>query len=124
MRFEFYNEGLADVPKLSVDGTVGNAVHLSHWQGNETPAHLRADTSTEIALNFVAAPDREELARGFAGRHAAAALFDELDETIEGVDRQLHETNATRTYVRMRSAAGRNGRPEARYSRSSPGLRR
>ena len=64
MRFEFYNEGLADVPKLSVDGTVGNAVHLSHWQGNETAAHLRADTSTEIALNFVAAPDREEIARG------------------------------------------------------------
>ena len=64
MRFEFYNEGLADVPKLSVDGTVGNAVHLSHWQGNETPARLRADTSTEIALNFVAAPDRDEIARG------------------------------------------------------------
>lgn len=64
MRFEFYNEGLADVPKLSVDGTVGNAVHLSHWQGNETPAHLRADTSTEIALNFVTAPDRVEIARG------------------------------------------------------------
>lgn len=64
MRFEFYNEGLADVPKLSVDGTVANAIHLSHWQGNETPARLRADTSTEIALNFVAAPDREEMARG------------------------------------------------------------
>jgi hypothetical protein len=64
MRFEFYNEGLAGVPKLSVDGTVDNAIHLSHWQGNETPAHLRADTSTEIALNFVAAPDREEIARG------------------------------------------------------------
>jgi hypothetical protein len=64
MRFEFYNEGLAGVPKLSVDGTVENAIHLSHWQGNETPAHLRADTSTEIALNFVAAPDRDEIARG------------------------------------------------------------
>src|SRR5437763_15940095 len=63
MRFEFYNEGLSDVPKLSVDGTVGNAIHLSHWQGNETPARLRADTSTEIALTFVAAPDREEIAR-------------------------------------------------------------
>ena len=64
MRFEYYNEGLAGVPKLSVDGTVGNAIHLSHWQGNETPARLRADTSTEIALNFVAAPDRDEIARG------------------------------------------------------------
>jgi len=64
MRFEFYNEGLAGVPKLSVDGTVEDAIHLSHWQGNETPARLRADTSTEIALNFVAAPDRDEIARG------------------------------------------------------------
>ena len=64
MRFEFYHDGLADVPKLSVDGTVGGAIHLSHWQGNETPARLRADTSTEIALNFVAAPDRAEIARG------------------------------------------------------------
>ncbi|MDT7778947.1 MAG: hypothetical protein QOC99_1459 [Acidobacteriota bacterium] len=32
MRFEFYREGLAGVPKLSVDGTVGNALHLSHWE--------------------------------------------------------------------------------------------
>ena len=64
MRFEFYHEGLAAAPKLSVDGTVGNAVHLSHWEGNETPDELRADTSTEIALNFVASPRREELARG------------------------------------------------------------
>jgi hypothetical protein len=64
MRFEFYHEGLADVPKLSVDGTVDNAVHLSHWEGNTTPAELRADTSTEIALNFVASPRRTEIARG------------------------------------------------------------
>ncbi|HST52604.1 MAG TPA: DUF6687 family protein [Pyrinomonadaceae bacterium] len=64
MRFEFYDESLADVPKLSVDGTVGNAVHFSHWQGNETPSELRADTSTEIALNLVASPRRAELTRG------------------------------------------------------------
>src|SRR2546423_8773365 len=64
MRFEFYNEGLADVPKLSVDGTVANAVHFSHWEGNHTPAPLRADTSTEIALNLVASPRREEFTRG------------------------------------------------------------
>jgi hypothetical protein len=64
MRFEFYHTGLADVPKLSVDGTVENAVHLSHWHDNRTPEELRADTSTEIALNFVASPLREELARG------------------------------------------------------------
>ena len=64
MRFEFYHAGIAEVPKLSVDGTVDNAVHFSHWQGNETPASVRADTSTEIALNLVAAPDREALTQG------------------------------------------------------------
>jgi hypothetical protein len=64
MRFEFYHSGLDDVPKLSVDGTVSNSVHFSHWQGNETPAQLKADTSTEIALNLVAAPNKNELTRG------------------------------------------------------------
>ena len=64
MRFEYYSDAIADAPKLSVDGTVDNAVHFSHWKGNETPASVRADTSTEIALNLVAAPNREELTRG------------------------------------------------------------
>lgn len=64
MRFEFYHPGLDDVPKLSVDGTVDNAIHFSHWQGNETPAELKADTSTEIALNLVAAPNQNELTQG------------------------------------------------------------
>ena len=64
MRFEFYHSGLADVPKLSVDGTVDNSVHFSHWQGNTTPAEVKADTSTEIALNLVASPNRARLTRG------------------------------------------------------------
>lgn len=64
MRFEFYHSGLDDIPKLSVDGTVANAVHFSHWEGNETPAELKADTSTEIALNLIASPNRNELTRG------------------------------------------------------------
>ena len=64
MRFEYYHDGLANVPKLSVDGTVGNAIHFSHWKGNQTPASVKADTSTEIALNLVAAPNREELTGG------------------------------------------------------------
>lgn len=64
MRFEFYHDGLEGTPKISVDGTVPNAVHLSHWQGNETPARLKADTSTEIALNFVASAERDALAGG------------------------------------------------------------
>ena len=64
MRFEYYTEKLADVPKLSLDGTVDQAIHFSHWKGNETPASVKADTSTEIALNVVAAPNRDELTQG------------------------------------------------------------
>ena len=64
MRFEFYHAGLENVPKLSVDGTVDNSIHFSHWQGNETPAELKADTSTEIALNLVASPNREQHTHG------------------------------------------------------------
>lgn len=64
MRFEFYRDALAAVPKLSVDGTVDNAIHFSHWRGNETPASVKADTSTEIALNVVGAPNRDELTQG------------------------------------------------------------
>src|SRR6266849_5471564 len=64
MRFEYYSDAIATSPKLSVDGTVDNAIHLSHWKGNETPESVKADTSTEIALNLVAAPDRDELTQG------------------------------------------------------------
>lgn len=61
MRFQFYSEALDNVPKLSVDGTVPNSIHFSHWQGNTTPAEVKADTSTEIALNLVASPNRAAL---------------------------------------------------------------
>lgn len=64
MRFKYYSDALADTPKLSVDGTVDNAIHFSHWKGNRTPPSVKADTSTEIALNVMAAPDREELTEG------------------------------------------------------------
>src|ERR1043166_7930670 len=64
MRFEFYTEAIANVPKLSVDGTVNNSIHFSHWHGNTTPAELKADTSTEIALNLVASPNRAALTNG------------------------------------------------------------
>lgn len=63
MRFEFYSEAIADTPKLSVDGTVSNSIHFSHWQGNETPAEVKADTSTEIALNLVTSPNRTKLTK-------------------------------------------------------------
>src|ERR1044072_3885071 len=64
MRFEFYTEALDNVPKLSSDGTVDNSIHFSHWQGNHTPAEVKADTSTEIALNLVASPNRDALTQG------------------------------------------------------------
>jgi hypothetical protein len=64
MRFEYYHPGLDPLPKLSVDGTVANAIHFSHWEGNETPAEVKADTSTEIALNLVASPRRKQLTQG------------------------------------------------------------
>jgi hypothetical protein len=64
MRFEFYTDALENTPKLSVDGTVPNSVHFSHWEGNETPEELKADTSTEIALNLVASPNRESFTQG------------------------------------------------------------
>jgi hypothetical protein len=64
MRFEYYHPALDNVAKLSVDGTVPNSVHFSHWEGNETPRELKADTSTEIALNLVASPQRSQFTRG------------------------------------------------------------
>ena len=64
MRFQFYSEALDNTPKLSVDGTVSNSIHFSHWEGNTTPAEVKADTSTEIALNLVASPNRAALTQG------------------------------------------------------------
>src|SRR5205814_3899618 len=64
MRFQYYTAAIGDTPKLSVDGTVDNAIHFSHWQGNETPADVKADTSTEIALKLVASSHRHELTKG------------------------------------------------------------
>ena len=64
MRFEFYSEAIDNVPKLSIDGTVPNSIHFSHWNGNETPAELKADTSTEIALNLVTSPNKDDLTQG------------------------------------------------------------
>jgi hypothetical protein len=64
MRFEFYTEALENVPKLSVDGTVDNSIHFSHWEGNSTPTEVKADTSTEIALNLVGSPNRAALTHG------------------------------------------------------------
>ena len=64
MRFEFHSDAIDNVPKLSVDGTVPNSIHFSHWNGNETPSELKADTSTEIALNLVTSPNRDDFTQG------------------------------------------------------------
>jgi hypothetical protein len=64
MRFEYYHAGLDATRKLSIDGTVSNSIHFSHWEGNRTPAAVKADTSTEIALNLVGSPERERLTEG------------------------------------------------------------
>jgi hypothetical protein len=64
MRFEYYHAGLENIRKLSVDGTVSNSIHFSHWEGNQTPPSVKADTSTEIALNLVGSTERERLTEG------------------------------------------------------------
>jgi hypothetical protein len=90
------------------DGLVpGAAVDLSHWSRNQTPAHLKRDTSVEIALAFAeerAAHDvegiannhfdadgvlacwsvlRPELARAHAGRIIGAAEAGDFDQWPE-----------------------------------------
>jgi tetratricopeptide (TPR) repeat protein len=54
-------------PAISVDGAWGQpGLNLSHWPGNATPASLRHDLSTGIALALRAAPadERARLAAG------------------------------------------------------------
>ncbi|MBI3803619.1 MAG: hypothetical protein HY282_07625 [Nitrospirae bacterium] len=48
------------VPKISVDGLVPQSHHLSHWKGNQTPPPLKADTSTEIVLRYLAHPNPKQ----------------------------------------------------------------
>jgi hypothetical protein len=61
-RFEFVEETyVGSTPAISCDGLVpGAALDLTHWQGNRTPSRFKADTSTEIALNFVASSEAAE----------------------------------------------------------------
>ena len=61
-RFQFVEDTYeGDAPAISCDGLVpGAALDLTHWQGNRTPSPYKADTSTEIALNFVGSPEATE----------------------------------------------------------------
>jgi len=55
-------DSLDDRPNIIVDGG-GNAatiLTLSHWPHSGTPAEFKADTSTEIVLNFLGSPRRAE----------------------------------------------------------------
>jgi hypothetical protein len=62
-RFQFVDDSYrSELPAISCDGLVpGAALDLTHWQGNHTPSQYKADTSTEIALNFAFAPEASEL---------------------------------------------------------------
>jgi hypothetical protein len=60
-------ERAPEEPAIAVDGHVAGAVlELSHWPGNATPASLKHELSTGIALRFAALPEaeREQLACG------------------------------------------------------------
>ena len=59
MIFKFHDERLETVPFLCVDGVVESGLNLSHWPGNRTPAHLKADTTTEMALRLASDPARQ-----------------------------------------------------------------
>ncbi len=61
MVFYYYEEAMKPVTKVSVDGLVPNSFHLSHWIGNATPPALKADTATEIALNFISGHHHKSL---------------------------------------------------------------
>lgn len=57
MRYMPYSQ-LSGVRNIIVDGAAqeDTVLTLSHWPGSGTPAAFRADTSTEIVLNYLATP--------------------------------------------------------------------
>jgi hypothetical protein len=66
MEYVPYGPELERVPNIIVDGR-GNAatvLTLSHWPRNGTPPELKADSSTEIAINYLRSPERERYRQG------------------------------------------------------------
>jgi hypothetical protein len=57
VKFVSYNK-LAGVPNVVVDGAAqaDTVLTLSHWPKSGSPVEFRADTSTEMVLNFLATP--------------------------------------------------------------------
>jgi hypothetical protein len=53
---------LGGVPNIIVDGAAqeDTVLTLSHWPGSGSPTKFRADTSTEIVLNYLAEPGAKE----------------------------------------------------------------
>ena len=66
MRYVPFGLELENISNVIVDGRGNDATMLvlSHWPRNKTPAELKADSSTEIAINYLRSPDREALRKG------------------------------------------------------------
>jgi hypothetical protein len=87
-----YSE-LSGVPNIIIDGAAqeDTVLTLSHWPGSGTPSEFRADTSTEVAINYLDAPGaRKQYApkvRAVSNNH-----FDE--DGLCGVWAMLHPKKA------------------------------
>ena len=66
MRYVPYGPDLEGVPNVVVDGRGNDAtvLVLSHWPRNQTPTELKADSSTEIVLNYLRSPQSEAYRQG------------------------------------------------------------
>jgi len=69
-RFVAY-EDLGESPNIVVDGAgnAATAITLSHWPKSGTPQALKADTSTEIVFNYLAAPQFHVTAAAVSNNH-------------------------------------------------------
>lgn len=61
MKFVFYHAAINKARTMMVDGVEEARVNISHWPGNQTPEHLKADTTTEMALNLAVDPYADRL---------------------------------------------------------------
>lgn len=77
MKFVPYNK-LAGVPNIVVDGAAHDdtLLTISHWPRSTTPLEFRADTSTEMVLNYLSTPGAD---RKYAPR-ARAVSNNHFDE--------------------------------------------
>jgi len=66
MQYIPYGPELEGIPNVVVDGRGNGAtvLVLSHWPRNQTPPELKADTSTEIVINYLRSPERETYRQG------------------------------------------------------------